>query len=122
MRDLVKGMEELKTSSPEEICEYCMMSRQQVEISRSPMTRATKLLELLHLDLEDSLPIIWIGGYTYFLLIKDDFSSLTFVYPLKLKSEAHHKLVEFKALMKTQTDMKIKRLRVDGEGEFRDHK
>ena len=55
MRRLVKEMKELKTSSPEEICEYCMMSRQQVEISRSSMTRVTKLLELLHLNLKGSL-------------------------------------------------------------------
>ena len=123
MRSLVKGMEELKMSSPpEEICGFCMIGRQQAEISRSPMTRATKLLELLHLDLEGPLPTAWIGGYSYFLLIKDDFSLLTFVYPLKLKSEAHHKLIEFKTLMEKQINMEVKRLRVDGGGEFRGHK
>jgi len=122
MRSLVKGMEELKTSPSEEICGYCMIGRQQAEISRSSMTRATKILELLHLNLEGPLPTAWIGGYSYFLLIKDDFSLLTFVYPLKLKSEAHHKLMEFKTLMEKQTDMEVKRLRVDGGGEFRGHK
>ncbi len=86
------------------------------------MTRAIKLLELLHLNLKDSLSITWIKSYTYFLLIKDDFFSLTFVYSLKLKSEAHYKLVKFKALMKTQTNMKVKRLRINEEDEFKDHK
>ena len=100
MRELVKEMKELKTSSPEKICEYCMMSRQQIEISRSLMTRVTKLLELLHLNLKDSLFTIWIENYTYFLLIKDDFFFLIFVYSLKLKNEAYHKFVKFKALMK----------------------
>ncbi len=57
MRNLVKGMEELKTSSsPEEICGFCMIGRQQAEISRSSMTRATKILKLLHLNLKGSLP------------------------------------------------------------------
>lgn len=119
MKSLVKGMKELKTSPLEEICGYCMIGRQQAEISHSPMTRATLFLKLLHLDLKGPLPTTWIEEYSYFLLIKDDF---TFVYPLKLKSEAHHKLMEFKTLMKKQTNKEVKRLRVDGGGEFRGHK
>ena len=86
------------------------------------MTHVIKLLELLHLNLKDLLSTIWIEGYTYFLLIKDDFFSLIFIYSLKLKNEAHYKLVKFKALMKRQTDMKIKRLQVDEEDKFKDHK
>ena len=115
-------MKELKTSSSKKICEYCMMRCQQVKISRSSITRVIKLLKLLHLNLKDSLSTIWIESYTYFLLIKDDFFLLIFVYSLKLKSEAHHKLVKFKILMKKQTNMKIKRIRVNKEKEFRDHK
>ncbi len=123
MRNLVKGMKELKTSSsPEKICGFCMTERQQAEISRSSMTRVIKILKLLHLNLKDSLSIVWIDDYSYFLLIKNDFSLLIFVYSLKLKSETHHKLIEFKTLMKKQINMKVKRLRVDEEDEFRDHK
>ena len=121
MVKLVDGMDELvgKTSSLVETCGFCMMGRQQAEISRVPMHRASQFLELLHLDLEGPLPTTWAGGYRYFLLIKDDHTLLTFVYPLKLKGEAFSKLVEFKNQMENQADKKVKRLRVDGGGEFR---
>ncbi len=98
------------------------MKRQQAEISRSLMTCVIKILKLLHLNLKDSLLIIWINDYSYFLLIKNDFSLLIFVYSLKLKSETHHKLIKFKTLMKKQINIKVKRLQVDEENEFRDHK
>jgi len=111
MRNLVKKMKKLKTSSSsEKICEFCMIERQQAEISRSSMTCVIKILKLLHLNLKDSLSIVWINDYSYFLLIKNDFSLLIFVYSLKLKSETHHKLIEFKTLMKKQINMKVKRL------------
>ena len=123
MRNLVKKIKKLKTSSSsEKICEFCMIERQQAEISRSSMTCVIKILKLLHLNLKDSLSIVWINDYSYFLLIKNDFSLLIFVYSLKLKSETHHKLIEFKTLMKKQINMKVKRLQVDEEDEFRDHK
>ncbi len=99
-----------------------MIERQQAEISRSLMTCVIKILKLLHLNLKDSLSIVWINDYSYFLLIKNDFSLLIFIYSLKLKSETHHKLIEFKTLMKKQINMKVKRLWVDEEDEFRDHK
>ncbi len=123
MRNLVKRMKKLKTSSSsEKICEFCIIERQQAEISRSSMIHVIKILKLLHLNLKDSLSIVWIDDYSYFLLIKNDFSLLIFVYSLKLKSETHHKLIEFKTLMKKQINMKVKRLQVDEEDEFRDHK
>jgi len=123
MRNLVKRMKKLKMSlSSEKICEFCMIERQQAEISRSSMTHVIKILKLLHLNLKDSSSIVWIDDYSYFLLIKNDFSLLIFVYSLKLKSETHHKLIEFKTLMKKQINMKVKRLQVNEEDEFRDHK
>lgn len=111
MRNLVKRMKKLKTSSSsEKICEFCMIERQQAEISRSSMTCVIKILKLLHLNLKDSLLIIWINDYSYFLLIKNDFSLLIFVYSLKLKSKMHYKLIKFKTLMKKQINMKVKQL------------
>ncbi len=123
MRNLVKKIKKLKTSSSfEKICEFCMIERQQAEISRFSMTYVIKILKLLHLNLIELLSIVWIDDYSYFLLIKNDFSLLIFVYSLKLKSETHHKLIEFKTLMKKQINMKVKRLQVDEEDEFRGHK
>ncbi len=123
MRSLVKRMKKLKTSSSsEKICEFCMIEHQQAEISRSLMIHVIKLLKLLHLNLKDSLSIAWIKSYSYFLLIKNDFSLLIFVYSLKLKSKTHHKLIKFKTLMKKQINMKVKRLQVDEEDEFKSHK
>ena len=119
MRNLVKKMKKLKiSSSSEKICEFCMIKHQQAEISHSSMIHVIKILKLLHLNLKDSLSIIWIDDYSYFLLIKNDFSLLIFVYSLKLKSKMHHKLIKFKTLMKKQINMKVKWLQVNEEDEF----
>jgi hypothetical protein len=58
MKNLVEEMKKLKTSlSSEKIYEFCMIERQQAEISCSSMIHVIKLLKLLHLNLKDSLLI-----------------------------------------------------------------
>ena len=56
MKNYVLGMDEVSGPAPEDICGWCMMGRQQVEISRKPMTKSTRFLDLLHFDLEGLLP------------------------------------------------------------------
>ena len=61
------------------------------------------------------------GGESYFMLIIDDFTRLTWVEFLKYKSEAIKKFKIFKALAKNQTGCKIKCIRSDRGGEFTDY-
>ena len=54
----------------------------------------------------------------YFVSFIDDFSTNTWIYFLKKKSEASDRFKEFKALVENQTEKKIKVLRIDIGGEF----
>src|SRR5579859_2577825 len=62
------------------------------------------------------------GGTKYYALFIDDFTRMTYIYPLKKKSSASvlAKFKEFKAEVETQkTGKLIKRLRTDGGGEYK---
>lgn len=87
MKNRVLGMDEVSGPAPEEVCGWCMMGRQQVEVSRKPITKSTRFLDLLHFDLEGPLPTTF-RGYRYFLIVKDDYTGLMFIYALKRKAEA----------------------------------
>ena len=58
------------------------------------------------------------SGESYFMLIIDDFSIMTWVAFLKNKSEALEKFKIFKALAENQTRCKLKCIRSDRGGEF----
>ena len=61
------------------------------------------------------------SGESYFMLIIDDFSRMTWVAFLKNKSEALEKFKIFKALAENQTRCKLKCIRSDKGGEFTDY-
>ncbi len=82
------------------------------------MTRASKLLELVHSDVCGLMKATSRGGARYFITFIDDFSKKTHVYLLKTKGEVFDKFKEYKALVENQTGMKIKTFRSDNGGEF----
>ena len=55
------GMEGVKEPIPTELCESCMAGRQELEILRIPMAKATKFLGRLHVDIEGPLPVTFSG-------------------------------------------------------------
>ena len=117
MSKYVFGMEEVAGPVPNEICGWCMMGRQQQEISRVPMTRSEIFLDLLHFDLEGPLPKTF-RGYRYFLLVKDDSTALMFLKPLRSKGEAFGELLQLKTYLELQSGKRWRRGRSDWGGEF----
>lgn len=59
-----------------------------------------------------------LSGSRYFLLFTDDFSRMSWVYFLQLKSETFEKFKIFKALTEKQSGKCLKVLRTDHGGEF----
>lgn len=107
-----------KDSGGDVTCEVCVQSKQ----SRKPFSnkgkRATNMLDLVHTDLCGPMENESIGGKRYFLTFIDDYSRKLFVYFLKSKDETFDKFREFKAMVETQTERKIKILRSDNGGEY----
>jgi transposase InsO family protein len=59
-----------------------------------------------------------LGGARYFVTYIDDFSRKVWVYLLKSKGECLKKFKEFKALVETQSEHKIKVFQSDNGGEY----
>ncbi|MFS7946994.1 putative RNA-directed DNA polymerase [Helianthus anomalus] len=59
-----------------------------------------------------------IGGCKYFITFIDDFSRKTWVYFLKLKSEALTYFKLFKKMVENQANYTLKTLRTDRGGEY----
>ena len=49
----------------------------------------------------------------------DDFTKFSWIYPMKLKSQAYSIFIQFKTLVEKQLDLPLKGLQTDWGGEFR---
>ena len=58
------------------------------------------------------------GGRHYFVTFVDDFSRRTWVYDMKSKSDVFNVFIKWKNMVETQTEKKIKHLRIDNGREF----
>ena len=76
-------------------------------------------LQMLHTDNRGHAPLPSIEGYRYYIALVDDFIRYTWVYPLRLKSEAATIYMQFIIMVKRQFGTKVKCLQSDWGGEFR---
>jgi len=80
------------------------------------------MLDYIHSDLWGPSRVPSKGnGSHYMLTFIDDFSRKVLTYFLKEKSEAFKVFKEWKTLLESQTEKKIKRLRTDNGLEFYNH-
>ncbi|KAH9792303.1 retrovirus-related pol polyprotein from transposon RE2 [Citrus sinensis] len=103
----------------EKLCEACQMGKTHRLHFPSTETKTTKPLELIHTDLWGPSPTPSRDGYNYYISLVDDFSRYTWIYPLKLKSEALDVFKLFKLQVENQFDTTIKNLQSDWGGEYR---
>jgi hypothetical protein len=117
-----KNMAEGLTFSPTDslgFCEGCVLGKQtRLPFNKSGATRATDLLELVHIDLNGKQSESSIGGANYFMLVIDDFSRYTSVYFIRNKDDALKCFDIFKKYAELKTGRKLKAVRSDNGGEF----
>jgi transposase InsO family protein len=121
LQNMVSGMNLGNMPCPTSsfVCEGCIEGKQH----RKPFPsdggmRATKPLEIVHSDVCGPMRTTSLGGARYFVTYIDDFSRKVWVYLLKSKGECLEKFKEFKALVETQSEHKIKVFRSDNGGEY----
>ncbi|KAG8495219.1 hypothetical protein CXB51_012817 [Gossypium anomalum] len=99
-------------------CPVCPLAKQ----NRLPFplsnTRAETTFSLLHLDLWGPYRVSTHSGHRYFLTIVDDFTRLTWVYLLRLKSDVPVQLKQFFRMIQTQFSATVKIVRSDNGSEF----
>ena len=76
-------------------------------------------LELVYFDLWGPSPTLSTEGYRYYIIFVDAYTRYTWLYPLKLKSDALSIFITFHKLAELKYNAKIKVLKTDNGGEFR---
>ncbi|KAK2403542.1 putative mitochondrial protein [Trifolium repens] len=80
--------------------------------------RSNEVLNVVHSNICGPIDVLSTGGNKYFLTFVDEFSRMTWLYHIKVKSEAFDVFKKFKALVEKQSGKSIKVLRTDGGGEY----
>ncbi|CAI7867849.1 unnamed protein product [Closterium sp. NIES-53] len=104
---------------PAPTCVPCVEGRQRAEF---PPTKA--LLQTLHMDVWGPARVCGQGHERYFLLVVDDYSRYTTVFPLRSKGEVTEVLIDWIRVARLQiierfgSDFPVLRLHSDSGGEF----
>jgi hypothetical protein len=121
LQNMVSGMNLGNMPCPTSsfVCEGCIEGKQH----RKPFPNnggmcATKPLEIVHSDVCGPMRTTSLGGARYFVTYIDNFSRKVWVYLLNSKGECLEKFKEFKALVETQLEHKIKVFQLDNGGEY----
>lgn len=102
-----------------QFCEHCVFGKQ-TRLRFSKSVHATRgILDYVHTDLWGEAPVTSIGGGKYLLTFVDYFSRNVWVYILKSKDETFARFRQWKAMVETQTERKVKYLRSGNGTEFR---
>ena len=94
-------------SGSEAACDSCFMVKVTQKVLCRFMTRVKEPLELIHTDLVGPV-VITLTGEHYYILFKDDYSSVVKVYDLKSKDQIYDKYIEYKALVENHLKLTIK--------------
>ena len=98
------------------MCESYILGKQK-KVSRTPKVEK---LELVHTDLWGPSPVASLKGSRYYITFIDDSSKKVCVYFLKNKSDVFETFKKQKAIVETETGLKVKCLRSDNGGEYID--
>ena len=101
------------------LCDVCQLRKStRLPFPKVGSWRAKEKLELVHSDVCGPMSLSSIGGCKYFLTFIDDYSRMCWVYFLTTKSQVLEKFMEFKKMVETQSNAKMKCLRTDNGGEY----
>ncbi|CAI5469578.1 unnamed protein product [Closterium sp. Yama58-4] len=110
--------------SPAPPCVPCVEGRQRAAPHSSSFPPTTAPLQTLHMDVRGTAPVKGQGRERYFLLVVDDYSRYTTVFPLHCKSDVPAVLIRWIRAVRLQlrerfrTDLPVLRLHSDRGGEF----
>jgi hypothetical protein len=99
-------------------CEHCIYGKQSQVWFPSGATRENEILDLVHSNVFGPISVPSLGVSLYYVSFIDDFSSRTWIYFPRKKSEVFEKVREFKSLIENQIDKNIRVLRTNNSGEF----
>ncbi|KAE8730408.1 BTB/POZ domain-containing protein NPY2 [Hibiscus syriacus] len=112
---LLKGARACKLA----FCEHCIKGKK-TRVKFGTAIHDTKgILDYVHSDVWGPFKTTSLGGTHYYVTFVDDFSRRVWVYTMKTKDEVLGFFLKWKKMVETQTGRKIKRLRTDNGGEYK---
>ncbi|KAK2998182.1 hypothetical protein RJ639_023322 [Escallonia herrerae] len=103
-----------------DFCEGCVYGKQKRASFQRDGKKKLERLELVHTDVCGPTTVKSLGGNFYFVSFMDDASKMTWIYVIRQKSDIYHTFKKWKALVKNEIGNKIKCLKYDNGGEYRD--
>ena len=101
-----------------EIYDVCYLSKQRKLSYLPSLNKASKIFELIYLNIWGPYSKQFVHGYKYFLTILDDFSRYTWTILLKFKAEVQSNVEHFINFVETQFEIKVKSIRSDNGPKF----
>lgn len=100
-------------------CEDCVLGKKKrVSFSRDGRALKSKKLDLVHTDVWGPIDVASHSGFQYYITFIDDHSRKVWLYFMKNKFEVYEVFKKWKALVETETGLKLKCLRSDNGGEY----
>jgi len=99
-------------------CEACQYGKMHFLPFKAFSSHAKEILELVHTDVWGPAPIISSSGFKYYVHFIDDFSTFSWIYPLKQKSDIVQAFIQFKNMIENLFNKRIKTIQCDGGGEY----
>lgn len=118
---LIKQFDLPVTNTQSLDCRCCHMAKSQKLPFTLSETVSSFPFQLVHSDVWGPSPIPSHKGFRYYLLIVDDLTRFTWLFPLHYKSEVKYVIQQFKAFVFTQFHTQIQTFRSDNGGEFINH-
>ena len=112
---LLKGVSSCKL----DLCEHCINGKTTRVKFGTSIHKTQGILDYVHSDVWGPSKTRSLGGRHYYVTFVDDFSRRVWVYTLKTKDEVLGVFIKWKKMMETQTCRKIKHLRTDNGGEYK---
>lgn len=94
-------------------CSICPSAKQTRFSFPLNSIKSTSCIDIVHMDIWGPYKIPIVDGHKYFLTIVDDYTRTTWIYLLKLKSNACFTIKYFLSYVKTQFDKTVKVCRTD---------
>nr|GFB30104.1 putative ribonuclease H-like domain-containing protein [Tanacetum cinerariifolium] len=117
--NLVRGLP-TKCFENDHTCTACLKGKQHKASCKSKFVNSvSKPLHTLHMDLFGPTSVSSISHKWYCLVVTDDFSRFTWTFFLKSKDETDGILKKFITEIESLKDLKVKIIRCDNEGEFK---
>ena len=103
-----------------DMCESCILGKQKKVFLKTGRAPKAEQLKLVHTYLWGPSLVASLGGSRYYITFIDDSSKKVWVYFLKNKSDLFETFKKWKAVVETETSLRVKFLRSDNRGEYID--